>query len=202
MGGLLWGCGSTGSPREGEECVGEKRRRLGAFGRAGLPGVWFDRLTRNAECGRVVRRCWVPAADAGMTEETCLGGLGAIGFVVRHGPPKDSGPAHHERGWAAVESCAEDGRVGDAAPTQERCGGGDGGSRAEEAGLKPAPTQEGAGTAGDWQAGLGAKGCGSSTGLPSDSAARLTTNGWLGPGWCCAEGWIPRGTSTLLCQGE
>ena len=80
------------------------------------------------------------------------GGLVAVGCVVRHGPPRDSGPAHHERvgrGWEALVrvgcqgwlGCAfgvgcywvpagdagmaeeeEDGRVTDAAPTKDRTG--------------------------------------------------------------------------------
>ncbi|MCY3857277.1 MAG: hypothetical protein OXG25_00010 [Gammaproteobacteria bacterium] len=40
---------------------------------------------------------WTASASAfGEGEEGDSGGLGAA-RVVRHGPPKDSGPAHHER---------------------------------------------------------------------------------------------------------
>lgn len=60
----------------------------------------------------------------------------------------------------------EGGRGGDAALRPEGCGGGDGGSRREEAGLKPAPTQEGAG---DWLGGLGAVGFVVRHGPPTDS---------------------------------
>ena len=49
------------------------------------------------ECGWVWWLLLGPAGDAGMTKGDWLGGLGAVGFVVRHGPPTDSGPAHHER---------------------------------------------------------------------------------------------------------
>ena len=38
-----------------------------------------------------------PAKDWTRRIGDCLGGLVAVGFVVRHGPPTDSGPAHHER---------------------------------------------------------------------------------------------------------
>ena len=61
----------------------------------GLPGVWFDKLTRNAGCGRVVGCCWVPAPDrvpriasgagwgrlcAGMTGARRAGGGGERGL--------------------------------------------------------------------------------------------------------------------------
>ena len=39
-----------------------------------------------------------PTSERVRTAGDWLGGLGAAGFVVRHGPPTDSGPAHHERG--------------------------------------------------------------------------------------------------------
>ena len=47
-----------------------------------------------------------------------------MGCVVRHGPPTDSGPAHHERGVSR-------------------------GVWAEEAGLRPGPTKDRDATAGD-----------------------------------------------------
>ena len=97
-------------------------------GGGGLPGMWFDRLTRDAGCGRVVGWCWVPAPfgrlRAGLTpgwrgKKTGGSGLGAgRGGSTR--PSVDSGSAHHERGGAADAGCAEDGRVGDRAPTQDR----------------------------------------------------------------------------------
>ena len=72
--------------------------RLGAFGLAGLPGVWFDRLTRNAGWGSVGGCCWVPAGDAGMA------GVGwcsrGCGLTRSFG---DCGPAHHERGVGGLE---------------------------------------------------------------------------------------------------
>ena len=36
-----------------------------------------------------------PTSERVRTAGDWLGGLGAAGFVVRHGPPTDSGPAHH-----------------------------------------------------------------------------------------------------------
>ena len=101
---------------------------VGSAGGGGLPGVWFDRLTRDAGCGRVVGWRWVPAPfgrlRAGLTpgwrgKKTGGSGLGAgRGGSTR--PSVDSGSAHHERAGAADAGCAEDGRVGDRAPTQDR----------------------------------------------------------------------------------
>ena len=95
---------------------------LGALGAVGCQG-WLG-------CGRVVGWHWVPAPfgrlRAGLTpgwrgKKTGGSGLGAgRGGSTR--PSVDSGSAHHERGGAADAGCAEDGRVGDRAPTQERDG--------------------------------------------------------------------------------
>ena len=55
----------------------------------GLPGVWFDKLTRNAGCGRVVGCCWVPAGDAGMTGMCSVGRGNVFSFganVFSFGP--------------------------------------------------------------------------------------------------------------------
>ena len=47
---------------------------MGVLGQAGLRGVWFDRLTRDARCGLVVGCRWVPDADSGMTTGALAGG--------------------------------------------------------------------------------------------------------------------------------
>ncbi len=174
--------------------VGNREHLVGVG--CGLPGVWFDRLTRNAGwgvvvgcpeeaglkparthegaetgseglgalgavgcqgwlgCGRVVGWHWVPAPfgrlRAGLTpgwrgRKTGGSGLGAgRGGWTR--PSVDSGSAHHERGGAADAGCAEDGRVGDRAPTQDRDadagmagGGGKGRVRLPEPGWRAVP---------------------------------------------------------------
>ena len=90
------------------------------------------------------RKGWGPAEDAGMTG-ACLGGLGAGGCVLRHGPVgtptalttngwggrgmgDHKGPLRRtglpRTGWAPDVGCAEDGRVGDADRRHEGCEGG------------------------------------------------------------------------------
>ena len=71
-------------------------KKLGAFGLAGLPGVWFDRLTRNAGWGWLLH-----PAGCGSTR-----------------PAEDGGPAHHQiarserRVVRGERKTREDGRVG------------------------------------------------------------------------------------------
>ena len=63
------GGGGGGRGRsETRPLCGMGRGRLGGFGQGGLPGVWFDRLTRDAGCASAIGCRWVPAADAGMAE--------------------------------------------------------------------------------------------------------------------------------------
>ena len=74
---------------------------LGVVGAAsGLDGVWGG-------CPEDPHPDPLPRGEGGRGATPSDGGLGAAGCVVRHGPAKDSGPAHHERGWGGG-GCPED----------------------------------------------------------------------------------------------
>ena len=108
--------------------------RLGGVGRGGLPGVWFDRLTRDAGCAWLIGCCWVPhstSSGQALRGRRDGGGGGRVGWVgcwegwfdtvfrgLQTGSPRT--------GWVGDAGCAEEaGRK--PAPTQEQDGDGGGG---------------------------------------------------------------------------